>query len=179
MPMFSGRSLLAVTVLPFLTAFSVRNATYFDFLYLWISNSFTMYYHQWLAALATTGLYFQGVAVQPTVTDTNSGVVYFGASSNGVEHFENIYFGQATGGSNRFSPPLPFTYRPGSHVLANVSGPACPQPTDPVAGFEFLFSNVTYQSENCLSLRIARPAGTTPASKLPVMIWLYGGMDQN
>lgn len=133
-----------------------------------------MYLHRPFSAL-TTWLHFQRVITQPTVTDANTKVTYIGSSVSGVEQFENIFFGQDTGGPNRFAPPLPFTYHPGSRVMANVPGNACSQPVVPIAGFEFLFSNVTRQSEDCLNLRIARPAGTDSQSRLPVMVWVYGG----
>lgn len=175
MPLLSGRPFLVVLILTLLAGLLMQNTSCFD-LFLSILESVTMHHHHWPAALGAIGLQFQGVTAQPTVTNADTGVKYLGASANGVEQFENIFFGQETNGSNRFAPPLPFTYPPGSRVLANVSGAACPQPQVPVVGFEFLFSNVTNQSEDCLSLRIARPAGTKPESKLPVMVWLYGGI---
>lgn len=40
-----------------------------------------------------------------------------------------------------------------------------------------LFDNVTHMSEDCLTLRVDRPAGTSASAKLPVMVWIYGGGD--
>ena len=58
-------------------------------------------------------------------------------------------------------------------VDASSRGPACPQRQDAMPPF---FSAVPEISENCLSLRIARPTGLiTPSSKLPVVVWLHGG----
>ena len=37
-------------------------------------------------------------------------------------------------------------------------------------------SPITNVSENCLSLRIARPSDTNPSAKLPVLVYLHGGM---
>ena len=138
--------------------------------------TFKMHFLRLVSALTTICLHVQEVITQPKVTDTNTKVTYYGSSADGVEQFENILFGQDTSGRNRFAPPLPFAYPPGSMVLANAPGNACPQPVIPVAGFEFLFSNVTRQTEDCLNLRIARPAGTHSQSRLPVMVWIYGGM---
>ncbi|PYI26312.1 alpha/beta-hydrolase [Aspergillus indologenus CBS 114.80] len=40
-----------------------------------------------------------------------------------------------------------------------------------------LFDNVTTMSEDCLTLRIDRPARTLSSATLPVMVWIYGGGD--
>lgn len=142
------------------------------------SEAFKMHLLGLLSTMTTICLHRQRVMTQPTVTDANTKVTYYGSSADGVEQFENIFFGQDTGGTSRFAPPLPFAYPSGSRVMANAPGNACPQPVVPITGFEFLFSNVTRQSEDCLNLRIARPAGNHSQSKLPVMVWIYGGMLQ-
>jgi carboxylesterase type B len=134
-----------------------------------------MHLSRWLPTTLLSEYSFLGKFAQPIVTDAVSNVTFIGSSSDGVEQFESIFFGQDTGGTNRFAPPVPYRYAAGSVVAANISGAACPQPITPVAGFEFLFSNVTNQSENCLSLRIARPAGTRRTARLPVMVWVFGG----
>lgn len=110
------------------------------------------------------------------VFDPVSAVTYEAHSSQEIESFLNIRFGQDTRGENRFAPPLPFSYPRGSIVNATVSGAACPQPKVPLPGFP-LFSNVTSISEDCLTLRVDRPAGTKNDSKLPVMVWIFGGGD--
>ncbi|KAJ2991676.1 hypothetical protein NUW58_g2434 [Xylaria curta] len=38
-----------------------------------------------------------------------------------------------------------------------------------------LFQAVTGQTEDCLTMRVQRPAGTKPGAKLPVFFWIYGG----
>ncbi|KAL2838966.1 Alpha/Beta hydrolase protein [Aspergillus pseudoustus] len=40
-----------------------------------------------------------------------------------------------------------------------------------------LFDNVTNISEDCLTLRIDRPANTSALAKLPVLVWIYSGGD--
>lgn len=97
-----------------------------------------------------------------------------GTSSDNVESFLNIRFGQNTAGNNRFAAPKPFEYPSGSLVNATAPGAACPQQSDP--GFQ-LFDNVTNISEDCLTLRVDRPASTNSSAKLPVMVWIYGGGD--
>ena len=112
----------------------------------------------------------------PSVTVPATKVTFQGNYSNDVESFYNIRFGRDTSGANRFAHPIPFTYPPGSVVDASVYGAACPQQRVPVQGFN-IFQNVTNISEDCLTLRIDRPANTTATDKLPVMVWIYGGGD--
>ena len=113
-------------------------------------------------------------AAGPIVLNANTGVFYNGTSAGGVDQFQNIFYAKNTTGINRFAPPVPFLPTRGSTVQATASGAACPQPTMkfPIYPFE---SDATNQSENCLSLRIARPANTPSTKKLPVVFWLYGG----
>ena len=115
-------------------------------------------------------------ATTPIVIDRTSNVTYVGAAGQGVESFLNIKFGHDTGAENRFALPRAYIYESGSIVNASVPGAACPQQPVPVPGFD-VFSNVTNISEDCLSLRIDRPAGTGSDAKLPVMLWIYGGGD--
>ncbi|KAJ5645388.1 carboxylesterase [Penicillium longicatenatum] len=103
-------------------------------------------------------------------------VTFEGTSANSVESFKNIRFGQDTSGNNRFAPPKSYTYPAGTVVNATQSGAACPQQEDPIPTFP-IFDNVTSVSEDCLTLRIDRPANLTSSDKLPVMVWIYGGGD--
>lgn len=115
-------------------------------------------------------------STNPIVRDVASNISFQGVSSMGVESFLNIQFGQDTSGSNRFAAPKPFEYESGLTVNATTSGAACPQQRVPVEGIQ-IFSNVTDISEDCLTLRVDRPANTTADAKLPVMLWIYGGGD--
>ncbi|KAJ5745178.1 carboxylesterase [Penicillium odoratum] len=126
-----------------------------------------------LAILALSALTACGDA-SPKVRSQH--VIYEGTLANNVDSFLNIRFGQDTSGSNRFSPPKSFTYPPGTVVNATQSGAACPQQKDPIPSFP-IFDNVTNVSEDCLNLRIDRPANTSSTDKLPVMVWIYGGGD--
>lgn len=109
---------------------------------------------------------------QPVVIDVERDVKYIGSYSYGVEHFQNIFYADDTAGKSRFAPPVPTRPRKGSVIDATQPGAWCPQGTGDILPFT---SKVTNISENCLSLRIARPAGTKPRAKLPVMVWLHGG----
>ncbi|KAF7984454.1 hypothetical protein HWV62_14546 [Athelia sp. TMB] len=115
-------------------------------------------------------------ASAPLVTNHTTGVSYRGTSAHGVDEFQNIPFGASTAGARRFAPPV--AHVPAAHATVDATRPgaACPQPYVPAPGIP-LFSNVTRMSEDCLNLRIARPAGTKADAALPVMVWIYGGGD--
>lgn len=109
----------------------------------------------------------------PVVVDSKHDISYRGLAANDVEQFHNIFYAQDTSGSNRFAPPVPFAAPRGTVIDATSPGAYCPQglggPPLPFA------SPVTSVSENCLSLRIARPRKTNASSKLPVVVWIHGG----
>jgi hypothetical protein len=44
------------------------------------------------------------VLATPFVTDSRTGVSYQGTLTDGVEQFQNIFFGQSTAGDRRFAP---------------------------------------------------------------------------
>ncbi|KAF2170858.1 hypothetical protein M409DRAFT_63922 [Zasmidium cellare ATCC 36951] len=103
-------------------------------------------------------------------------VTFKGSSSGKVESFLNIKFGSDTSDQARFAPPRSYTYQPNSFYDVNKPGAACPQQKVPLGGIP-LFDNVTNISEDCLTLRVDRPVGTTQDAKLPVMVYIYGGGD--
>lgn len=112
---------------------------------------------------------------QATV-DIGNQVRFQGKSTDNIESFLNIRFGQSTSGKNRFAAPKPYVYPRGSVVNATQPGAACPQQKVPIQGMA-VFDNVTRVSEDCLTLRVDRPANTSSTSKLPVMAFIYGGGD--
>lgn len=119
------------------------------------------------------------VAQSPvSVHDNAHNVTYVGYNESGVENFQNIRYGNDTSGANRFKHPQPFTYPNGTTVQATAAGASCPQQT--IESLVGITQNegVYSLSEDCLNLRIARPAGTKQDAKLPVMVWIYGGGDE-
>ncbi|KAI0816484.1 putative lipase [Xylaria sp. FL0064] len=114
------------------------------------------------------------VSTGPRVLDARQGVTYKGLNRNGIEVFLGIPFGKDTSGANRFKPPRPYKHVPGTIVDAKSYGPACPQSLE-AAHAPFAYTDVSEISEDCLNLIIGRPKGTTKASRLPVMVWIYGG----
>jgi hypothetical protein len=109
----------------------------------------------------------------PVVVDATQDFKYIGMRLGRVEHFQNIFYGEDTSGKNRFAPPVPVKHAKGSVIDATQSGAWCPQGTGDVLPFT---SRITNVSEKCLSLRIARPFGTKQNAKLPVMVWIHGGV---
>ncbi|KAJ2981943.1 hypothetical protein NUW58_g6559 [Xylaria curta] len=113
------------------------------------------------------------VLTEPVAQLPGSKVTYQGVTNdNKIEHFFNIKYAHDTSGTRRFAPPEPFTPPEGSRITATEPGPACPQSKAALPPF---FDETPVTSEDCLSLRIARPAGTAETDKLPVVVWFYGG----
>ena len=68
-------------------------------------------------------------------------------------------------GSLRWMPPQPAAAWTGERAT-EAFGPICPQPGG---------SASTPQSEDCLTLNISVPVGTSPGAKLPVLFRIHGG----
>ncbi|KIK97314.1 hypothetical protein PAXRUDRAFT_766008 [Paxillus rubicundulus Ve08.2h10] len=111
-------------------------------------------------------------------------------SAENTESFLGVPFAQPPVGQLRFNnpvPPQPFT----GVKNATWWGNACPQQPFLAAGEGFPdnagLAGVTYYlgelepngvvaaSEDCLYLNVVRPAGVSAGTKLPVVVWIYGG----
>jgi carboxylesterase type B len=121
----------------------------------------------------------------PTVTAL-SPVATIAGKSGDVESFNGIPFAKPPVGNLRLKPPQPLTSSLGK-VDGTVIPKACPQfffsldesnfPTN-VLGTILntpLFQVATNAGEDCLTINVQRPAGTTSSSKLPVLFWIFGG----
>ncbi|KAI1388645.1 sterol esterase [Hypoxylon trugodes] len=108
-----------------------------------------------------------------------------GSVSNGVENYGGIPFAQAPVGSLRLKPPQKLNTSLSTFDATGL-GPSCPQmffSTDgdlltSVLGDLIdlpLFQVATGQTEDCLTMRVQRPAGTAADAKLPVLFWIFGG----
>lgn len=107
------------------------------------------------------------------ITDPVRDITYLGSlSSAGIEHFQNVFYAEAPTGRRRFAAPVPIRPVKGSVIDATQAGAWCPQGTGDILPFT---SRVTNISEHCLSLRIARQAGTQKEARLPVVVWIHGG----
>jgi carboxylesterase type B len=136
----------------------------------------TPHWHTALVCLVASGVVFG----EPVVTNQQTKVTYRGTTSGSVEHFMNIRFAQDTSGHRRFAPPEPYVPPEGSEVDATTPGPACAQTRNGLPPFLVGTPDI---SEDCLTVRIDRPAGTTADDRLPVVVhnveagcikgWLY------
>lgn len=83
-------------------------------------------------------------------------------SGKQAKAFLGIPFAESTAGDRRWKPPVP--KQPWTETRAAVQfGPICPQ------------SVPKLMSEDCLSLNIWTPSEIKPGTKLPVMVFIYGG----
>ncbi|KAF9007463.1 carotenoid ester lipase precursor [Cyathus striatus] len=120
----------------------------------------------------------------PTVTLDNA--TFTGLASGTVSQFLGIPFAQPPVGDLRFRIPQPIAPYTGSQV-ATAFGPACPQqntglplpPGLPAETIDFLVNlgvNAIFpDDEDCLTINVIKPATATPSSKLPVVMWIFGG----
>ncbi|EGE00060.1 lipase [Trichophyton tonsurans CBS 112818] len=107
-----------------------------------------------------------------------------GSSALGVDSFKGIPFAQPPVGKLRLKPPQPITGDLGT-IKATGLPRACPQmylksdeiPEDVLGRFinTPFFQTLTHAGEDCLTINVQKPATATPASKLPVLFWIYGG----
>ena len=121
---------------------------------------------------------------QPTVSIASGKIV--GTSGSGTDTFNGIPFALPPTGNLRLKPPVRLNSSLGTFQATGVAA-ACPQfylSTDSgsfiteilgdVIDLPF-FQTVTLQSEDCLTVNVIRPSGTTSTSKLPVLFWIFGG----
>ncbi|KAF8272605.1 carotenoid ester lipase precursor [Lactarius quietus] len=113
---------------------------------------------------------------------------FIGTTANGVDMFLGIPFAQPPVGNLRFRhPQAPDPYF--GIYNATAFGLSCPQQASTLAipnGFpqetvDYLRltgnggSGTILDGEDCLTLNVVVPANTKPGSKLPVVVWIFGG----
>ncbi|MFD1521897.1 carboxylesterase/lipase family protein [Pseudonocardia yunnanensis] len=94
-----------------------------------------------------------------------------GTTDGNVLRYQGIPYAEPPVGELRWEPPQPppswtgtrNATSPGSRCAQLAAAPATPLAT---AGST---------SEDCLTLNVTVPAGTTPRSQLPVLVWIHGG----
>ncbi|KAJ7599915.1 carotenoid ester lipase precursor [Mycena floridula] len=122
--------------------------------------------------------------ISPTVGLDNG--IFTGVNSDKVDKFMGIPFALPPVGNLRFRLPQQISTYKGS-FNATAYGPACPQqkikvpilmgiPQEIVDYIVNFFHGVKFpDSEDCLTINIIKPASATSASRLPVVVWIYGG----
>ncbi|KAJ7099186.1 Alpha/Beta hydrolase protein [Mycena epipterygia] len=116
--------------------------------------------NHFLLVLAT---FFSLAATKPTspIVSLNYGT-FQGAYNGNLTKFLGVPFSSPTARFKLPQDPAPLD----GLQNATAFGPACPQqarsPFDPQLHF-------------CLTLDVLTPAGTHPGSKLPILVWLFGG----
>ncbi|KAJ7119783.1 Alpha/Beta hydrolase protein [Mycena epipterygia] len=121
----------------------------------------------------------------PTVT-LDAGTFTGTASSSNTQSFLGIPFAQAPVGDLRFRLPQTVPAYTGAHT-ATAFGPACPQQevvlpvltglADDVVDFvvNSAFGVLFPSAEDCLTINVIKPSTATATSKLPVVVWIFGG----
>ncbi|OLN83726.1 putative secreted lipase-like protein 8 [Colletotrichum chlorophyti] len=121
-----------------------------------------------------------------TATVVLSTATVVGNVMNKVESFGGIPYAKPPTGKLRLKPPVRLTDNIGTFDATGPAG-ACPQMVSSSDSQNILFDllgdvanlpfiqKATGQSEDCLSITVARPEGTKADAKLPVLYWIFGG----
>ncbi|KAJ7166299.1 carotenoid ester lipase precursor [Mycena crocata] len=120
----------------------------------------------------------------PSIT-LDSGT-FIGTASSNTQSFLGIPFAQSPTGDRRFRLPQPIPAYTGTRTV-NAFGPACPQQAvklpiltglpEEIIDYvvDSAFGVVFPSDEDCLTLNVIKPTSATPTSKLPVVVWIFGG----
>ncbi|KAI9052229.1 hypothetical protein LZ554_003586 [Drepanopeziza brunnea f. sp. 'monogermtubi'] len=126
----------------------------------------------------------------PTVDITTPPARIIGSRSiRGTENFRGIPFAKPPVGELRLRPPQPLSAL-GETVDTKIPR-SCPQMffgndllSSPFTAMVEaiaqtpLYHEVTNTGEDCLTINVQRPKGTTASSNLPVLFWIWGGAFQ-
>ncbi|KAF5380644.1 hypothetical protein D9757_007005 [Collybiopsis confluens] len=109
-----------------------------------------------------------------------------GTTSGSVQKFLGIPFAQPPVGPLRFNLPQAVpAYN--TSFSATAFGPSCPQQAIdlpiisglPAEAVDFILNSVYGfifpADEDCLSINVVKPSSAVPTSKLPVVVWIFGG----
>src|ERR1700754_61988 len=94
-----------------------------------------------------------------------------GAADGSVLRFRGIPYATAPVGELRWQPPQPPPRWTGARP-ATSPGARCPQLA---AAPDTPHATPGSETEDCLTLDVTVPAGTSAVSRLPVLVWIHGG----
>lgn len=103
----------------------------------------------------------------PQVTTKNGTLQGFYLPSFHEDLFFSVPFASPPIGDLRLRHPVPYTEHWQGVRDATLRSPSCPG----YAGFDVGL----VLGEDCLTVDVVRPAGTSYKDKLPVLVWIYGG----
>ncbi len=132
----------------------------------------SLHLNRTLASLATLMLFsLPAMAANPLQVSTDKGKVE-GAftADHQVIAFKGIPYAAPPVGDLRWQPPMPAAQWKGVRSAANF-GSHCVQS----GSYPDMVFHDPGPSEDCLTLNVWTPANAKPDSKLPVMVWIYGG----
>ncbi|KIK58610.1 hypothetical protein GYMLUDRAFT_693157 [Collybiopsis luxurians FD-317 M1] len=100
----------------------------------------------------------------------SSSIIGTNSNAANIESFLGLTYGTAA----RFKRSTPVVYSAPANTVINATtfSVACPQPVTP--GNTLNYGAYGF-GENCLTLDIYRPPGTSANASLPVMVWISGG----
>lgn len=141
-----------------------------------------------LLLLANAGVSFAGITSRASETATVAlpRATILGNVKDNVESFGGIPYAEPPTGPLRLRPPQKLNRSLGLFDGAGPAG-ACPQFVSSPDSTNFLekilgsvanipfVQDVSGQSEDCLTITVARPAGVSEDAKLPVVYWIFGG----
>jgi para-nitrobenzyl esterase len=94
-----------------------------------------------------------------------------GAVDGQVVRYQAIPYAAAPVGALRWQPPQPSPSWTGERE-ATAPGARCPQPA---AAPGTPHATAASDTEDCLTLNVTAPAGTTADARRPVLVWIHGG----
>ncbi|KAF9046245.1 carotenoid ester lipase precursor [Panaeolus papilionaceus] len=141
-----------------------------------------MHFHL-LASLVLHGLLISAAPAVPTI-QLDSGT-FKGIADGKSNKFLGIPFAKPPVGDLRFKLPVANSPYTGSFD-ATAYGPSCGQmavnlPIEGLVGdaanfvINSIFGQIFPDDEDCLTVNVVAPAGATANSKLPVVVWIFGG----
>ncbi|KAF8262659.1 carotenoid ester lipase precursor [Lactarius quietus] len=137
-----------------------------------------------LCAVTTTVLAAPSIRATPPAVTLDKGT-FIGTSADGVNRFLGIPFAQPPVGDLRFRLPQALGSYSGIHN-ATTFGLSCTQqaaklalpnglPQETIEALTIETGGPIPDSEDCLTLNVVTPAQASPGSRLPVVVWIYGG----